>query len=329
MAWYNNLGDLVGDVGQIAQGKNPANKPPVKNIPAGGIGPLPMTPSPPSSGQTALPDDPINNGDNGDGEFNPADPTSGTSGGGSSILGELGSAIAAGGSALASFLSQHGTQVLEAVQIADAAYRQTQANTYSNDALKAGQASYDSKAGLRTAGVAGMLNPGANTPNLSNIKALSTTGSGNPFANALPMAGAAAPFHGAPSGALPIATGTTNPAVQAGTGGTGNPALPAGTIANLPPGATAGLPAALAGAGMPPGTGAQPPGTIANLPPGATAGLPAAISSAFGTPPATPPGTPPGIKPLPLAGGISSVPTTATDPSNPLNVNRLALPLAS
>lgn len=43
---------------------------------------------------------------------------------------------------------------------------------------------YDLNAPLRDAGRAGMLNPTANAPDLSNLKRLATTGSGNPFAGA-------------------------------------------------------------------------------------------------------------------------------------------------
>lgn len=107
-------------------------------------------------------------------------------------------------SAIGDFAKQHGTDALAAYNVYLAAQRQAQADKYSQGALEGTQDRFNAKAPLRALGIAGLSNPGANTPDLSNIRQMSTAGSGNPFAKALPVAGAAAPFKTPPvPGAAP------------------------------------------------------------------------------------------------------------------------------
>lgn len=144
------------------------------------------------------------------------------------------------GGDIVAFAKQYGTTALEAANIIQSAERQKQSDQYAKDALNSETASYATKAPLRTAGQAGMLNPGANTPDLSNIRNLATAGSGNPFAKSLPVAGVATKPPGydvtgklntaAPS--LPVAG--SQPLPQ-GITPSGNP---------LPPGAQAAIDAA-------------------------------------------------------------------------------------
>ncbi len=125
-------------------------------------------------------------------------PAGGT--GGTDWLGELASV----GGDIGALIKKYGPTALEGVNIALAAKQQSTAQNYATGALKTTQDLFNAKQPLRTAGQAGMLNPSANTPNLSNIRQLSTAGSGNPFAKALPVAGAAVPFGASNQPALPV-----------------------------------------------------------------------------------------------------------------------------
>ncbi len=114
---------------------------------------------------------------------------------------------------IGSFLSQHKGDILAAASVYESAQRQGKADKYAQDAIDTAKGAYDAKAPLRAAGQAGMLNPSAGAPdltalktmaagtgqqraplpmaggsNLSNIQTVAGSGSGNPFAKALPMA---------------------------------------------------------------------------------------------------------------------------------------------
>ncbi len=92
-------------------------------------------------------------------------------------------------SAVSSFAKDHAVDALTAWNVYNSAKRQSQADDYAQGALKDTQSAYDAKAPLRTLGLAGLQNPGANVPNIDNIRNLATKGSGNPFTRGLPMAG--------------------------------------------------------------------------------------------------------------------------------------------
>ncbi len=128
----------------------------------------------------------------GDGAGVPGDPNAGGTPGGSSgsPVDDLIAAAKIGGSYLLDFLKNHGNDVLQAAGVANAAYRQTQSDKYAKQALSGVEDRYNAKEPLRVAGMAGMLNPGANTPDLSSLKSIAGPNSGNPFApKGLPIAG--------------------------------------------------------------------------------------------------------------------------------------------
>lgn len=192
MAFWNNWGDFVGDVKSIATGHNPANQAPPQHIPTGPTGPntLPVAPQPKSTGQgttmstqPVYPTLPVDDPSSGDG-----------SDGGNSIFGEIIGFVKnhAGdiASALGDFAKKYGTTALEAYNIYQAAQRQAKSDQYGQDALNTSKDAYNAKAPLRASGIAGLMDPKANTPDLSRITALSTSKSGNPFARggALPVA---------------------------------------------------------------------------------------------------------------------------------------------
>lgn len=116
-------------------------------------------------------------------------------GGGGFDLGDLGGGIV-------DILKKYGPTALEGLNIYNSAQRQGQSDKYAQDAINGATERFNKQEPLRVAGQAGLLNPSAGTPDLSNIRQISTAGSGNPFAKALPVAGAATPFKGAP---LPVA----------------------------------------------------------------------------------------------------------------------------
>lgn len=113
--------------------------------------------------------------------------------------------------ALTQFAKDHGTTALEAWNIYNAAQRGAKSDQYAQDAIKGAQSAYDAKAPLRMQGIAGLQTPF--TPDLSAINKLSTTGSGNPFAGALPMAPQGQP--GRPISAGPI-NNTPTPSLPGG-----------------------------------------------------------------------------------------------------------------
>lgn len=89
--------------------------------------------------------------------------------------------------------------------------RQQQSDKYAKQGLDFATKNWDTNQPLRDAGRAGMLDPTQHAPDLSSLKSLSTTGSGNPFAKALPVAGGAPSV---PAPALPVANGPTPPPVS-------------------------------------------------------------------------------------------------------------------
>lgn len=215
MAWYNNWGDLTGDLNDIVHLRNPTNNPPPLPIAPGGPNTNPYGFGKQSTGQqtsvnTSSPQPvypTVNSGstmgDSGDG---------GDGGDGGSFLGNVGSSILDfvkdhGGdifSAITDFAKAHGTDALAAYNVYLAAQRGQQADKYAQSAFQTGTDAYNAKAPLRALGIAGMQNPSANVPDLSNIRQISTAGSGNPFARALPVAGAATQFKaGTPAASLP------------------------------------------------------------------------------------------------------------------------------
>lgn len=167
-----------------------------------------------------------------DGSDNPLDPsnfpaTGSSTGGSSGVLDEIGGFLKQYGGdivgGIAAFAKKYGTTALEAYNIYEAAQRQAKAEGIANDAIKTATKQYADKAPLRTAGQSGMLNPSANTPDLSNIRNLSTVGSGNPFAKALPVAGVATKPPGySPTGTLNALPVAPNPSAPSGFTPTGS-----------------------------------------------------------------------------------------------------------
>lgn len=88
-----------------------------------------------------------------------------------------------------------------------AALRGSQSTDYAKGALKTAEDAYNAKAPLRQAGIAGMLNPSAGTPDLSSLAAIRGT---NIFARPRPVGGT--PMNAGPSSppvaALPIPSPT-------------------------------------------------------------------------------------------------------------------------
>lgn len=205
MAWYNNFGDFVGDVKSIATGHNPSNNAPPEPIPAGGPGSLPMAGGPVPTGQQVM------------SSTQPVYPNipglpDGSSPDGQSwwktLLSKAPSwvidGLKAGVPASIDWIKNNAGSIAQAGAIGDAVYREMQANKYAGNALSLATGAYNDKAPLRTAGLAGMLNPGANTPNLAALRSLAGAGSGNPFAKGLPMAGAQAVGNHGPGAPMPL-----------------------------------------------------------------------------------------------------------------------------
>lgn len=135
--------------------------------------------------------------------------------------------------AAAAFASEHGQTALEVMNVVNAAQRQAQADKYAKGALEGTEQRFADKAGLRSSGIAGMMNPSQTAPDLSNLRAIANAPrdpsklasiagpqSGNPFAGAvpprtaIPNAGPSAPqVYDTPNpmapGALPIAAPPT------------------------------------------------------------------------------------------------------------------------
>lgn len=169
MAWYNNIGDLLGDVKQIATGHNPANNPPPSPIPLGPTSSGPTIPQPIPTGQTGFSStQPVYPGASGI----PGMPdTSGDSGGSggidwgslvSKIPGWVMDGLKVGLPAAVEWMKNNGSTLLQGAGIADAAYREMQADKYATQAFKMAQDAYNAKAPLRSAGIAGMLAPTGN-----------------------------------------------------------------------------------------------------------------------------------------------------------------------
>ena len=196
---------------------------------------------------------------------NAAGAGSDTTGGGSSGLPSWLSDILGGAGGVAggvgSFLKDNSGSLLEGANVAEAALRQQQATNYAKQALQTAQDAYGAKAGLRSAGIAGMLNPSANAPNLSPLRSLAGAGSGNPFARGLPMAGAPTnntpvPQQAIPTDGQPIANGPPPPSdTNPGTAIAPKLSFP------MPGGSGGGVLGSLAGAsnGQP---ASQPPGAL-------------------------------------------------------------------
>jgi hypothetical protein len=92
-----------------------------------------------------------------------------------------------------------------------AALRGSQSTDYARGALQTAQDAYNAKAPLREEGIAGMLNPGANTPDLSGLAAIRSAG--NPFDRVGPVVAPQGPGAARPNapGYVPpqnIGTGT-------------------------------------------------------------------------------------------------------------------------
>lgn len=198
MAWYNNLGDLGGDLKAIATGHNPMNHPTPVPAPAPGPTSVPGLPmGRPGTGQQTL------------GSTEPVYPNfsipGDDTGGGidiGSILGKIPGwvldGIKTGLPEALSWLKDNSSSLLQGATLADAAYRQVQADKYASAAIKSAQGAYDAKAPLRAAGIQGMLSAGA----------------ANPFAKgALPLAANPSPNPGVPT---PVTQGGGNPALPGG-----------------------------------------------------------------------------------------------------------------
>jgi hypothetical protein len=172
------------------------------------------------------------------------------------------------------FISGHAKDILAGLSAYNSYERQNKGDQLGQQAVNDAKAQYATQAPLRAAGMAGMLNPSANTPNLTrlgtmataggglaapqpiplgqnraNLSTVSGSGSGNPFAKALPLAPAPmtapslptpatpAPYlPSKPQGAIPMAGGPVTPGTPpvAPSGPVGGPPTPP---AMLPPGA--------------------------------------------------------------------------------------------
>ena len=131
-----------------------------------------------------------------------------------------------GGSDLTSLLNGLGTTIPALAGAANAANLQGQSQQYAQDALATQEANWNQEAPLRTAGIAGLLNPSTPAPGVANLAALNTAASkGNPFATAVPL-----PSPSAVNSTAPVASGTTTPPT------TGLPTpSPLGTQPPVPP----------------------------------------------------------------------------------------------
>lgn len=165
MAWYNNIGDLAGDIKSIVTGHNPSNHAPPSPIPLGPTSGVPTIPQAPSSGQSGfsstqpvypqIPGVPDGSG--------------GSSGGGidwgsiiSKIPGWVVDGLKIGLPAAVKWISDNKSTLLQGAGIADAAYREMQADKYATQAYKQEQDLFNAKAPLRQAGIQGMLAPTGN-----------------------------------------------------------------------------------------------------------------------------------------------------------------------
>ena len=93
----------------------------------------------------------------------PGDPTGGGTGGGDTgTLATIEGLAKQGVGWAVDFLKNHGSDLLQGAGVADAAYREMQADKYATQAFKMAQDAYNAKAPLRAAGIAGMQAPTAN-----------------------------------------------------------------------------------------------------------------------------------------------------------------------
>jgi hypothetical protein len=179
------------------------------------------------------------------------------------------------GSDLVGFIKDHGKDILSGLTAYENYSRRNKADQLGQQALKDAETAYNApgQVALRTAGTAGMLDPSAKAPDLTRLGTMATagqglaapqpiplgqsranlstvagSGSGNPFAKALPMAppptapslptpATPAPYlPSKPQGAIPMAGGPVTPGTPpvAPSGPVGGPPTPP---AMLPPGA--------------------------------------------------------------------------------------------
>lgn len=96
------------------------------------------------------------------------------------------------GGDLLGFVKNNAQTIIDGIGAVSNYNRQQQSDKYAQQGLDLAKENWKDNEGLRLAGRAGMLNPTANAPDLSKLKTLATTGSGNPFAGgAIPLDGPA------------------------------------------------------------------------------------------------------------------------------------------
>lgn len=305
MAWYNSFKDFAGDVGDIVQGKNPTNnqsgKPdptalsqgstmtntnsPITSSPTSSLPPIPMASTsglssnvPPGDAQNlqAFQSAAMSNPDL-------AGVIQTIEGWGGDVAGAIEDFVnknggwLAVGKDVAGFIKNNAPTILSALSAYNSYQRQQKADQLGQQAVTDAKAQYAAQQPLRDAGMAGMLDPSKNAPNLTQLGKAATAGQAlqapqpiplgggisnvqaaagnNPFAPAkpIPLAGSppsntpppAAPIPMAPTPYVPQKPGaTTAPATAAATPTPGRP--PTGPLA--PP----ALPIALQGPPTPP-----------------------------------------------------------------------------
>lgn len=229
------------------------------------------------------------------------------------------------GGDIVGFIKDNKSTILDGLNVLNQTNRTNQSNKYANMALSDAKNTFASNQPLRDAGRAGLLNPKANAPDLSNLKNLAGPNSGNPFAGAIPLA--------PPTGGAPIPP-SRPPVIPAPTG-------PASDVPGGPPPATGWMGQATTPQG-PPATGwmGQVPGAGGALPlaPMAPASpLPPTSGMSFSGGPAGPTSpnaaspAAPNAQAIPMAPGAAQLAQKAllsvTDPNDP-NYQR-PIPLAS
>lgn len=116
------------------------------------------------------------------------------------------------GGGVPSWLNSLGTDIPFLAGAANAANLQAQAQQYAQDAVNTETGQYAAEQPLRTAGMAGLLNPSTPAPGLPALQALNAAAAkGNPFATAVPLPTGA----GTPS-QPPVGLPTTQPVASAG-----------------------------------------------------------------------------------------------------------------
>jgi len=147
------------------------------------------------------------------------------------------------GSGIPSLLNDVGTTIPAIAGAANAANLQAQAQQYAQDAVNTQKGQYASQAPLRTAGMAGLLNPSTPAPGLPAIQALNTAAAkGNPFATAVPLP--SAPANPTVSASQAPPTGLPTPAPVGG-----NTTISVQPKPTVPTGLPAPQPVAAGGAG--------------------------------------------------------------------------------